>query len=73
MMLKKEQELKKKVTTEMSSSMKRAEMEHVNPSFQKIMKRGIVRDNLILEELFFLFDLSRIYLPGMNLNDEHNT
>ena len=57
----------------MSSSMKRAEMEHVNPSFQKIMKRGIVRDNLILEELFFLFDLSRIYLPGMNLNDEHNT
>ena len=56
--------VKKKVTTEMSSSMKRAEMEHVNPSFQKIMKRGIVRDNLILEELFFLFDLSRIYLPG---------
>ena len=57
----------------MSSSMKRAEMEHVNPSFQIIMKRGIVKDNLILEVLFFLFDLSRIYLPGMNLNDEHNT
>jgi hypothetical protein len=45
-------------------------MEQVNPSLQKIIKRGIVRDDLILERSFFLFDLSRIYLPGMNLNDE---
>ena len=39
----------------MSSSMKRAEMEHVNLSLQKIMKRGIVRDDLILERSFFSF------------------
>jgi hypothetical protein len=56
----------------MSFSKQCAEMEQVNPSLQKIIKRGIVRDDLILEDLFFLFDLSRIYLPGMNLNDEHS-
>jgi len=57
----------------MSLSKQCAEMEQVNPSLQKILKIGIVRDDLILGVLFFLFDLSRIYLPGMNLNDEHST
>ena len=56
----------------MNLSKQCAEIEQVNPSLQKILKIGIVRDDLILEDLFFLFDLSRIYLPGMNLNDEHS-
>ena len=50
-----------------------AEMEQVNPSLQKILKIGIVRDDLILGVLFFLFDLSRIYLLGMNVNDENSS
>ena len=44
----------------MSLSKQCAEMEQVNPSLQKIIKRGIVRDDLILEDLFFLFDLPGI-------------
>jgi hypothetical protein len=31
------------------TSKKRAEIEHVNPSLQKNIKIGIVRDDLILE------------------------
>jgi hypothetical protein len=57
----------------MSLSKQCAEMDQVDPSLQKILKIGIVRDDLILEDLFFLFDLSGIYLPGMTLNDEHST
>jgi hypothetical protein len=43
--------------------MKRAEMMPLNPSFQKIMKRGIVRDDLILEQsFFFLISLEYSFL-----------
>ena len=37
------------------------------------MKQGIVRDDLSVSDLFFLFDLSRIYLLGMNVNDENSS
>ena len=73
MMLKGMNENCKKCYIEISSSKKRAEIEHVNPSLQKNIKIGIVREDLILERSFFLFDISRIYLPGMNLNDERSS
>ena len=44
----------------MSLSKQCAEMEQVNPSLQKILKIGIVRDDLILGVLFF-FLISREY------------
>jgi len=38
----------------------------------RILKKGIVRIPWSLSDLFFLFDLSRIYLPGRNQNDQNN-
>ena len=42
----------------MSLVKKRVEKEQVNISIQKILERGIVRGDLILERSFFLFALS---------------